>query len=53
MQIHTDQKAFMCDICGKGFRNKYYLDTHRRIHTGERPFVCDFPVSYLETEKSR
>ena len=52
MQIHTDQKAFMCDICGKGFRNKYYLDTHRRIHTGERPFVCDFPVRYLGAEKA-
>nr|CAD7264695.1 unnamed protein product [Timema shepardi] len=40
--VHAGIKNHACDICGRPFALKAALEDHRRIHTGERPFVCHF-----------
>ena len=42
-KVHADpanqeQEAnFVCEICGKGLKNRYTLDYHMSTHTGEKP----------------
>lgn len=37
--VHTREK-FTCSYCNKSFRQSWYLQSHVRTHTGERPFAC-------------
>uniref|UniRef100_A0A1I7X7I2 Protein krueppel n=1 Tax=Heterorhabditis bacteriophora TaxID=37862 RepID=A0A1I7X7I2_HETBA len=36
------EKRHICEICGKGFPYLSILESHKRCHTGEKPFNCHF-----------
>uniref|UniRef100_A0A336LIB1 CSON013661 protein n=1 Tax=Culicoides sonorensis TaxID=179676 RepID=A0A336LIB1_CULSO len=47
-QFHDKVKSKMCDVCGMVFKSYSEWQTHRRKHTNEKPFKCNFPGCTVE-----
>ncbi|KAL1116484.1 hypothetical protein AAG570_004956 [Ranatra chinensis] len=39
----TSMSAIRCEVCSRVFPRDKSLQAHRRVHTGERPYSCDYP----------
>nr|XP_023024256.1 pair-rule protein odd-paired-like [Leptinotarsa decemlineata] len=39
----TSPSSIKCTYCGRVFPREKSLQAHKRTHTGEKPYVCDFP----------
>ncbi|GFX82007.1 retrovirus-related Pol polyprotein from transposon opus [Trichonephila clavipes] len=39
--VHTNEKPYLCNICGVGFGRKDNRERHYLVHATEKPFKCD------------
>uniref|UniRef100_A0A1B0CQ87 Uncharacterized protein n=2 Tax=Lutzomyia longipalpis TaxID=7200 RepID=A0A1B0CQ87_LUTLO len=56
LQFHlkcTNDKNFICEVCGKGFGYRGDLTIHMRTHTNERPFKCKICSKTYKTASMR
>ena len=43
MDMHSGVKKYTCEFCSRTFTKRNTLNNHRRLHTGEKPFICPSP----------
>lgn len=48
-EMPTVIRNYLCPFCSKNFYGSVDLERHKRTHTGEKPFACNF-CSYRATQ---
>lgn len=42
----SPRRKFTCHLCDRSFTEKWALNNHMKLHTGEKPFKCTWPTCH-------
>ncbi|KAG8504370.1 Zinc finger protein 407 [Galemys pyrenaicus] len=42
----SQPRKFTCHLCDRSFTEKWALNNHMKLHTGEKPFKCSWPTCH-------
>ncbi|KAJ7985174.1 hypothetical protein DPEC_G00349340 [Dallia pectoralis] len=40
------ERKFECDVCERSFSEKWALNNHMKLHTGDKPYKCAWPACH-------
>lgn len=44
--LSSSCRKFTCHLCDRSFTEKWALNNHMKLHTGEKPFKCTWPTCH-------